>query len=114
MLVTIGRIDIRPAVLNEVDAVLNLLGDAAEWTATIGFPAWPARFPRRVVTLGIAAHEVYVVHEDDAIIATVALQWSDEMFWGTRDPDAGYVHRLVVRRDRAGADLGAWILDWAG
>ena len=35
------------------------------------------------------------------------------MFWGEREADAGYVHRLVVRRDRAGAGLGATILDWA-
>jgi GNAT superfamily N-acetyltransferase len=94
--------------------VLELLGEAAEWTAAIGFPNWPARFPRAVVTRGIADREFYVVHERDAIIATVTLQWSDEMVWGRQGADAGYVHRLVVRRDRAGAGLGAAILDWAG
>jgi hypothetical protein len=40
-----AHIDIRPAVLDDVDAVLELLGEAAEWTASIGFPNWPTRFP---------------------------------------------------------------------
>jgi GNAT superfamily N-acetyltransferase len=57
--------------------------------------------------------ELYVGHDDDAIVATVALEWSDVMIRGERAPDAGYVHRLVVRRDRAGAGLGAVIIDWA-
>jgi ribosomal protein S18 acetylase RimI-like enzyme len=110
---SIGRIDIRPAARDDVDVVLELLAEAAEWTASIGFANWPARFPRAVVTHGIADRKLYVVHERDAIVATLALQWRDVMFWGERDGDAGYVHRLVVRRDRAGAGLGATILDWA-
>jgi GNAT superfamily N-acetyltransferase len=93
--------------------VLDLLGEAAAWTAAIGFANWPARFPRAVVTRGIAAGELYVGHDDGAIVATVALAWSDVMIWGEREPDAGYVHRLAVRRDRAGAGLGAVIVDWA-
>lgn len=81
--------------------------------ATIGFDTWPARFPRAVVTHGIAEGELYVAEARGTTIATVTLQWSDSMFWGERAADAGYVHRLVVRRDRAGAGLGAAILDWA-
>jgi ribosomal protein S18 acetylase RimI-like enzyme len=43
----------------------------------------------------------------------MTLQWSDETFWGERPDDAGYVHRLVVRRDRAGTGVGPACLDWA-
>lgn len=93
--------------------VLELLAEAAAWTAAIGFANWPARFPRKLVTRGITAGELYVGEEDDAIVATVALIWSDPMFWGVRADDAGYVHRLVVCRDRAGAGLGAEIIEWA-
>jgi protein-tyrosine phosphatase len=35
------------------------------------------------------------------------------MFWGARPDDAGYLHRLVVRRDRVGNGLGAQLIDWA-
>jgi len=107
------RINIRPATPDDVDVVLELLADAAAWTASIGFPNWPARFPRRLVTRGITAGKLYVGEEDGAIVATIALIWSDPMFWGVRADDAGYVHRLVVRRDRAGDGLGAEMIEWA-
>jgi GNAT superfamily N-acetyltransferase len=93
--------------------VLELLADAAAWTASIGFSNWPARFPRKIATRGIANGELYVGEAGDEIVATVALTWSDPMFWGACADDAGYVHRLAVRRDRAGAGLGAEIIEWA-
>ena len=93
--------------------MLELLADASAWTASIGFPNWPSRFPREIATRGIANGELYMSEEADAVVATVALMWSDPMFWGGRADDAGYVHRLVVRRDRAGAGLGAEIIEWA-
>jgi GNAT superfamily N-acetyltransferase len=107
------RINIRPATPDDVDVVLELLADAAAWTASIGFPNWPARFPPKLVSRGITAGELYVGEEDGAVVAAVALTWSDPMFWGVRADDAGYVHRLVVRRDRTGAGLGAEIIGWA-
>ena len=35
------------------------------------------------------------------------------MYWGDRPPDALYVHKLAVRRDRAGRGIGAAIVEWA-
>jgi GNAT superfamily N-acetyltransferase len=107
------RINIRPATPDDADEVLELLAEASAWTASIGFANWPARFPHAIVSHGIAKGELYVGEEADAVVATVALTWSDPMFWGARADDAGYVHRLAVRRDRAGAGLGAEIIGWA-
>ena len=42
---TIARIRIRPAELDDVDVVLELLSEAAAWTASIGFPNWPFTQP---------------------------------------------------------------------
>jgi GNAT superfamily N-acetyltransferase len=93
--------------------VLDLLAEASAWTASMGFANWPARFPDAIVSRGIAKGELYVGEEADVVVATAALAWSDPMFWGARADDAGYVHRLAVRRDRAGAGLGAEIIEWA-
>jgi GNAT superfamily N-acetyltransferase len=97
--------------------VTELLSDAAAWTATIGFHNWPVPFPCPVVTAGVDRGEVYVAEADSdgdpVIVAALTLQWSDELFWGDQPDDAGYVHRLVVRRDRAGTGLGAALIEWA-
>jgi len=54
---------------------------------------------------------------DGALIATLTLQWSDPQFWGdgpaVADGDAGYMHRLAVRRSCAGKGIGYRLLDWA-
>lgn len=55
--------------------------------------------------------ELFVAVTDEGTIAgTLTLLWSDPIFWGERD-DAGYVHRLAVRRSHAG--IGRPLLDWA-
>jgi ribosomal protein S18 acetylase RimI-like enzyme len=57
--------------------------------------------------------ELFVAEIGGKIIGTLTLQWSDPMFWGEQPPDAGYIHRLAVRRDHAGTGLGAALVDWA-
>jgi GNAT superfamily N-acetyltransferase len=76
--------------LHDVEVVLDLLAEAAVWTAARGYPNWPTRF-------------------------AVTLQWHDPYFWGDEGDDerAGYLHRMVVRRDHAGGGLGAQLLGWA-
>jgi GNAT superfamily N-acetyltransferase len=93
--------------------VLDLLAEASEWTRARGYDNWPARFPRSLIARNVDAGELCVVEREDVTIATLTLQWSDEFFWGVSDADAGYVHRLAVRRDHAGAGLGYQLLDWA-
>src|SRR5207245_549380 len=100
------HLHVRPAALDDVDDVLDLLAEAAAWTAARGFRNWQARFPRRPIEASARNGELHVAELDGATVATVTLQWSDPRFWGGADLDAGYVHRLVVRRAHAGEGLG--------
>jgi ribosomal protein S18 acetylase RimI-like enzyme len=68
---------------------------------------------RGFVARGVDEGTLYVAELGGEIVATLTLQWSDEPFWGRQPDDAGYVHRLVVRRDRTGTGLGSELLDWA-
>jgi GNAT superfamily N-acetyltransferase len=100
---------------DEVDVALELIHEAAEWTESIGRANWPSPFPRGPVTANAEAGELYLASCAGEIVATLALQWRDPYFWGDAGDDgrAGYVHRVVVRRSRAGAGLGARLLAWA-
>ena len=94
--------------------MLDLLGEAAEWTKSHGHENWPERFPRSLIAGAVDRREVYMVEESRADIATLTLQWNDPRFWGDADDaDAGYVHRLAVRRARAGRGMGYRLLAWA-
>jgi ribosomal protein S18 acetylase RimI-like enzyme len=78
-----------------------------------GSPTGRRRSPGELVTRGFGRGDLYVAEDGPEVVAALTLQWSDEFFWGAQPDDAGYVHRLVVRRDRAGAGLGAALIDWA-
>ena len=95
--------------------MLDLLAEAADWMSTRGFPNWPARFSRRLIERNARRGELHVVELGGELVAAVTLLWADPAFWGGAGDDgrAGYVHRLVVRRDHARVGLGAHLLDWS-
>ena len=110
---TLSDIRIRPATEADLETVLDILSDAAAWAASRGFANWPERFPRNLVERTIAAGTVRLAETGARPIATITLQWEDEMFWGPMPPDAGYVHRLAVRTDDHGLGIGPTLLEWA-
>ena len=46
-------------------------------------------------------------------LGTITLQWSDKKFWGDLPLDAGYVHKLAIKRSYGGKHLGLRLLEWA-
>src|SRR6266516_7501926 len=63
----------------------------------------------------IFVHIIYFFFNDTATteIYTLSLHDALPIYWGDRPPDAFYVHKLAVRRDRAGRGIGAAIVEWA-
>ena len=61
-----------------------------------------------MVRAPIEAGNTWLAEHGGVPVGTITLQWVDEPMWGARPPDAGYVHRLAIRRSVAG--LGAELL----
>ena len=101
--------------MHDVDVVLDLLAEAAAWTASRGYPNWPARFSPRLIAGNARAGQLYLAEIAGEPVGTVTLLDRDPQFWGDEGDDgrAGYVHRLVVRRDHGGRGLGARLLAWS-
>ena len=99
----------------ELDTVLGILGEAAEWLASRGIPdQWkPGSFSRESFLDQIRRREVYLAGLGEEVVGTITLQWTDETFWKEAAPDAGYVHKLAVKRAFAGRGLGLRMLEWA-
>jgi hypothetical protein len=53
------------------------------------------------------------VKDVQGTFGTVTLQWSDKKFWGDLPLDAGYVHKLAIKRSYGGKRLGLRLLAWA-
>jgi ribosomal protein S18 acetylase RimI-like enzyme len=109
-----AEVTILPAKVNELGFVLEILEEAARWTESQGLAGWrPGSFQTDRIREQISRREVFLARFGGQMVGTVTLQWSDAPFWGDRPPDAGYVHKLAVKRDFSGRGFGVEILRWA-
>jgi GNAT superfamily N-acetyltransferase len=99
----------------ELNAVLEILEEASRWLSSKGLETrwWPSPAFRQIIKDDIERGEVYVAKGVGGIVGTITLQWSDRKFWGDLPPDAGYVHKLAIKRSYGGQHLGLRILQWA-
>lgn len=95
--------------------MLSILREATHWLERRGIDWWAGGFPTDRITASVEAGDVYLLFEGDEAVATITVDfWPDPEFWGHPPDDAGYAHRLAVRRSAAGRGYGALLLDWAG
>lgn len=113
---------IRRAEAHEHAIVMALLDEVTQWLTARGIDQWQDRMeiwsPR--VATAIDQGEVWLLTSpgDGLPLGTLTLDdHADPDFWGTgHDLDqtsARYLHKLAVRRDVAGQELGRLLLDWA-
>jgi ribosomal protein S18 acetylase RimI-like enzyme len=117
LLTPAGRITIEQAQPSDLDTVLDILEEVAGWLTSRGIDQWQPGVFRRIRRQSIADQvsrgEVYLARRDGQPVGTLTLQWADKMFWGNVPDDAGYIHRLAIRRAYAGMELGCHLLRWA-
>lgn len=106
-------LDVRPARLDETPLVLVLLNEAAAWLIGRGIQQWePGQWRPERIAASIAREETYLMWADRAAVATVSLEWRDELMWPGEPVDAGYVHRLAVATAEHGKGVGRTLLAW--
>jgi GNAT superfamily N-acetyltransferase len=104
-------VKLRQARPDETEVVLAVLSDAAAWLRAQGVEQWPDRFSTEWVMPTIEAGETWLAEANGEAVGTLVVQWDDPLFWTGYPSDAGYLHRLAVRRH--GDGLGGRLLQWA-
>jgi GNAT superfamily N-acetyltransferase len=108
----IGSVEIYLATAADLDDVLDILNETARWLASRGINQWRVEgFPRELVADDIARGQVYIARRERRAVGTFTLMWSDELFWPGAEDEAGYIHRIAVRREARG--LGVELLMFA-
>jgi GNAT superfamily N-acetyltransferase len=114
---------IRPAVREDMNAVLGLIEEAARWLqATKGTDQWARPWPDKKardkrVAQGIDNGLTWMVEDDGGLAGTVTFRkHGTGILWTAAEllDRAVYVSRLIVRREYAGQGIGAALIDWAG
>lgn len=101
-----------PAAAADLDAVMQLLGEARDWQRTRGVDVW-REFDLARIAVDISGGLVHVAKERDAVRGAVTLVESDALVWGPDEGRALYLHRLVSSRQAAGRGAGALLIRWA-
>ncbi|MFE6759894.1 GNAT family N-acetyltransferase [Streptomyces sp. NPDC057684] len=85
---------------DDLAALVALYDGAARWMVEQGIDQWqPGEKTEDHFRLRIKEGEVWFADDaQGAGVGAYELWWDDEPAWGVRPPEAGYVHRLMVRR----------------
>jgi GNAT superfamily N-acetyltransferase len=100
---------------NQAPEVLAILREAAAWLEQGGMPMWrEEELDPTTVATDVQAGRYALALSEALPVGTLRFTLEDEQFW----PDAvageaAYVHRLAVRRSRAGGAVSTALLDWA-
>ncbi|MFE3770836.1 GNAT family N-acetyltransferase [Streptomyces sp. NPDC059122] len=111
-----GHPTIRQACEQDLCTVVDLWEHAASWLRDRGIDQWQYPPHEDRIRANISAGECWIVDVDQVPVATITVdEHADPDFWTETEAaeSALYVHRMVVRRDVAGLDLGSAMLDWA-
>lgn len=104
---------IKLATSAETDQVVAILVEASRWLQSRNILSWKPDVLPAQMQAAVARGEVYLAWKDGQAIGTVTVMWSDVAYWGERPDDAGYIHKVAVRRAAAGQNVGAQMVSWA-
>ena len=92
------QLSIRQATPQDVDAVAEILGEAAGWLEERGMPMWrqDELQPNRIVA-DVDSGQFFLAECDGVPAGTIRFQLEDRLFWpDVPQDDSAFVHRLAV------------------
>lgn len=105
------QIEVRTARPEDLEEVLDILREAAEWLLSRGINQWPRRFQDSFILEPISRGDTRISLVEGQPAGTITLQQQDPIFWPDAPEDGLYIHRVAVRRSHAG--LGLFLVSWA-
>lgn len=102
-------------VEGNAEAAISIMREVAQWGHSVGFNVWKDEALAKEKLLEHAREEEFCIGQvlgEDA--CCMILQWEDKLFWPkAKRNEAGYVHKLCVRRKYAGQRLSAKMVEFA-
>jgi ribosomal protein S18 acetylase RimI-like enzyme len=113
-----GRLTVVRAAIEDYDAVMAILREAADWLGARGIQQWYHWYMdagEQILRERLEHHEVFLFQRGNAPVGTLTIQWTDPDVCGERGIDglAGYVHGMAVARSAGGMRIGERMLEWA-
>ncbi|AQG78184.1 GNAT family N-acetyltransferase [Spirosoma montaniterrae] len=99
---------------DQPDVFLSIVREVGQWLADNGHEMWEidTLTPENLFDV-YTRDNAYVLYADETPAATFILQWKDPLYYAdVPDNTAGFIHKVAIRRQFAGQNLFAPILDF--
>ncbi len=103
-------------IQGEVDRAIWIMKEVATWGRSVGHRVWLDEWLTREELLTAEVSDVdFCIGQVDGVDACcMILQWSDKEWWAeTGINEAGYIHKLCVRRAYSGMGMPKKMIDFA-
>jgi predicted N-acetyltransferase YhbS len=115
-------LSIRPAAMDDMNTIISLINQVAEWLGTKGTDQWANPWPTVAardarVSRNIRGGSTWIAEDDGEPVATITYrETGNQKLWTAeeRRTPAVYLSRLIVNRKREGDHIGEALIDWAG
>lgn len=102
-------------VIGEVDSSIDVLREVAKWCEDNKMNMWKVRdLTREHLLTGVNEKNFCVGKFEEDNACSMILQWHDPLFWPDAvEDEAGYIHKLCVRRTYSGMGLSRKMVEFA-
>ena len=101
--------------VGDVDKAIAIMREVAQWCMDTGKKTWSLdELTKEKLTNSLNAGNFITGNIDGDPACCMILQWIDPLFWPEApEYEAGYVHKLCVKREFAGMNLSAKMIAFA-
>lgn len=99
----------------DIDATINIMKEVTNWGQSVGLKVWKDEdITKEKLMLNTNEGDFYIGQVSDDNACCMILQWNDTIFWPkAKDNEAGYIHKLCVRRKYSGIGLSKEMVQFA-
>jgi len=103
------------AIKGDVENSILIMREVADWGRLRGLNLWKDEDLTEEKLIGNALKEDFCIGRVQGKNACcMILQWKDDFFWPkAKENEAGYIHKLCVRREYAGTGLPGKMVEFA-
>ncbi|HYF81856.1 MAG TPA: GNAT family N-acetyltransferase [Clostridia bacterium] len=101
--------------VGEVDVSIDILREVAQWCEDNRMNMWKVSdLTKKSLLVGVKKENFCVGKIGEENACSMILQWHDTLFWPeSKGNEAGYIHKLCVRRKFSGIGLAGKMVEFA-